>query len=120
MLAFTFAINALEAVGFINGLSQKEISDMYVALITPSPSTFSIWGVIFSLLIIPVIVMIIKKGDPYDKGAVKQLSTLFVLSCIVNIAWIVAFPYVQLELSMLFIFGLVITVSFIWRKLLKI
>ena len=51
LLAVTLVINTLGAIGFINGLSQKQISDMYVTLITPSPSTFSIWGVIYSLLI---------------------------------------------------------------------
>lgn len=68
-LAVTLVINTLGALGFINGLSQKEISDMFVTLITPSPSTFSIWSVIYSLLIISIIVMIVKKDDLYYKSA---------------------------------------------------
>ena len=119
-LAVTLAINTLGALGIINGLSQKEISDMYVTLITPSPSTFSIWSVIYSLLIISVIVMIVKKKDPYYDQAVDQISTLFWVSCILNIAWIVAFSFVQIELSVLFIFGFVITLSVVCQKLLKI
>lgn len=119
-LAATLVINTLGALGFINGLSQKEISDMFVTLITPSPSTFSIWSVIYSLLIISIIVMIVKKDDSYYKSAVNQISTLFWISCILNIAWIVAFSYVQIELSVLFILGFVITLSLICRKLLKI
>lgn len=113
-------INTLGALGFINGLSQKEISDMFVTLITPSPSTFSIWSVIYSLLIISIIVMIVKKDDLYYKSAVNQISTLFRVSCILNIAWIVAFSYVQIELSVLFILGFVIILSLICQKLLKI
>lgn len=119
-LAVTLVINTLGALGFINGLSQKEISDMFVTLITPSPSTFSIWSVIYSLLIISVIVMIVKKDDSYYKSAVNQISTLFWVSCILNIAWIVAFSYVQIELSVLFILGFVITLSLMCQKLLKI
>lgn len=119
-LAVTLVINTLGALGFINGLSQKEISDMFVTLITPSPSTFSIWSVIYSLLIISIIVMIVKKDDSYYKSAINQISTLFWVSCILNIAWIVAFSYVQIELSVLFIFGFVITLSLICQKLLKI
>lgn len=119
-LAVTLVINTLGALGFINGLSQKEISDMFVTLITPSPSTFSIWSVIYSLLIISVIVMIVKKDDSYYKSAVNQTSTLFWVSCILNIAWIVAFSYVQIELSVLFILGFVITLSLMCQKLLKI
>lgn len=119
-LAVTLGINTLGALGLINGLSQKEISDMFVTLITPSPTTFSIWGVIYSLLIISVIVMIVKKDDPYYKSTVNQITALFRTSCILNIAWIIAFSYVQIELSVLFIFGFVITLSLICQELLKV
>ena len=116
----TLLINALGAFGLINGLSQKEISDMYVTLITPSPSTFSIWSIIYSLLLISIIVMIVKKEDLYYKNATDKISSLFRISCILNIAWIISFSYVQIELSLLFIFGFVITLSFICIKLIKI
>lgn len=119
-LVVTLVINTLGALGFINGLSQKEISDMFVTLITPSPSTFSIWSVIYSLLLISVIMMIVKKDDTYYRSAVNQISALFRISCILNIAWIVAFSYLQVELSVLFIFGFIITLSMICQNLLKI
>ena len=76
----TLVINTLGALGLINGLSQKQISDMYVTLITPSPSTFSIWSIIYSLLLISVIVMIVKKDDPYYECAVNHISVLFRIS----------------------------------------
>lgn len=120
LLAATLVINTLGAIGFINGLSQKQISDMYVTLITPSPSTFSIWGVIYALLIISVVVMIIKKEDSYYQKAVDEITVLFWLSCFFNIAWIVSFSFVLVELSVLFILGFVITLSLICQKLLKI
>lgn len=116
----TLAVNSLGATGLINGLSQKQISDMYVTLITPSPFTFSIWSVIYTLLLISVIVMIVKNNDTYYQSAVDQISVLFRISCILNIAWIVAFSFVQIELSVLFILGFVITLSLICRKLAAI
>lgn len=119
-LAVTLVINTLGAIGVINGLSQKQISDMYVTLITPSPSTFSIWSVIYSLLLISIIMMIVKKNDPYYHKAIDQITLLFRISCILNIAWIIAFSYIQLELSVLFIIGFVITLSLICQKLAKI
>lgn len=120
LLVVTLIINTLGAIGLINGLSQKQISDMYLTLITPSPATFSIWSVIYSLLIISIIVMIIKKNDPYFQSAVDQISTLFWISCAFNIAWIVSFSYVLVELSVLFIFGFVITLSLLCQRLMKI
>ena len=47
ILFLTFVINALGALGLINGYSQKEVSDRYLTLITPSPTTFSIWSIIY-------------------------------------------------------------------------
>ncbi len=120
LLAVTLAINTLGALGLINGLSQKQISDKYLTLITPSPSTFSIWSVIYTLLIISIIVMIAKKEDPYYQKAVEQISALFIASCLLNIAWIVAFSYVQVELSVLFILGFVIALFLLGKKLLAI
>lgn len=119
-LAATLVINTLGAIGLINGLTQKEISDMYVTLITPSPATFRIWSVIYSLLLISMIAMIIKKDDPYYQRAVDQISNLFRISCVLNIAWIVTFSFVLVEISVLFILGFVITLALICMKLLEI
>jgi hypothetical protein len=119
-LVVTLIINTLGAIGLINGLSQKQISDMYLTLITPSPATFSIWSVIYSLLIISIIVMIFRKNDPYYQSAVDQISTLFWISCAFNIAWIISFSFVLVELSTLFIIGFVITLSLLCQRLIKI
>lgn len=119
-LAVTLIVNTLGALGYINGLTQKEISDRFLTLITPSPSTFSIWSVIYSLLLISVIMMIIKKYDPYYKNAIDKISGIFRISCILNMAWIIAFSYVQIELSLLFIFALVVTLTLLCQKLLKL
>lgn len=120
LLAVTLGINTLGAIGLINGLSQKQISDMYLTLITPSPATFSIWSVIYSFLIISIIVMIVKKNDPYYQNTVDQISTLFWISCAFNIAWIISFSFVLVELSTLFIIGFVITLSLLCQRLLKL
>ena len=93
---------------------------MYLTLITPSPATFSIWSVIYSFLIISIIVMIVKKNDPYYQNTVDQISTLFWISCAFNIAWIISFSFVLVELSTLFIIGFVITLSLLCQRLIKI
>ena len=119
-LIATFAINALGAVGLINGLNQKQISDRYVTLITPSPSTFSIWGVIYLFLLLSIIVMIVKKQDSYYQKAIDQISNLFRISCVLNIAWIVSFSFLLVEISTLFILGFVVALALIDIKLLEI
>ena len=116
----TLIVNGLGAAGFINGLSQKEISDKYITLITPSPSTFSIWSVIYTLLIISVILMIVKKDDIYYQNAIDEITTLFRVSSVLNIVWIITFSYLLIELSTLFILGFAITLSLICLKLRRI
>jgi len=120
LLVVTLAINALGAFGYINGMSQKAVSDMYMTLITPSPSTFSIWSVIYTLLIISLITMIVKKDDPYYQRAVDEISTLFWITCFLNVVWIVLFSFVQIGLSSIFILAFVIVLALILKTLKRI
>lgn len=119
-LLATLIVNALGAFGLINGLSQKEISDMYITLITPSPSTFSIWSLLYVLLIASIIVMILKKDDVYYQKAIDDITLLFRISCVLNIAWIVTFSFVLVEVSALFIIGFVVTLTLLCLKLKNI
>lgn len=120
LLVVTLIINTLGATGFINGLTQGEVSNRYATLITPSPYAFSIWGVLYALLIISIVFIALNsKGGYYGKAA-DDVSVLFWISCVFNSAWIISFSYVLVELSVIFIFGLVITLALICRRLVKI
>lgn len=119
-LIVTLGVNTMGAIGLINGMTQKQISDKYLTLITPSPTTFGIWSVIYSLLLISMIVMIAKKRDAYYQKAIDEITTLFRISCILNLLWIVLFSYEMVEVSTLFILGFTIVLALIDRKLLDI
>ena len=54
----TLILNYLTAYGFINGMSQKVVSNKYNTLITPAGFAFSIWGIIYSLIGISLIYML--------------------------------------------------------------
>ncbi len=120
VLVITLVINYMGAMGMINNLSQKEISDMFPTLITPGPVTFSIWGLIYILLLASVIVMIVKSNESYYSNAIDEISSLFWLSSLLNIGWIIAFSYLQIGLSTLLIFGFVILLVMINQKLRSI
>ncbi len=120
VLVITLVINYMGAVGMINNMSQKEVSDMFPTLITPGPATFSIWGFIYALLAASVILMIIKRRDPYYSSAIDKISSLFWLSSLLNIGWIVAFSYLQIGLSTLLILGFVIVLAMINQRLWSI
>ncbi len=113
----TIGVNAMGATGLINGLSQKQVSDRYDTLITPSPATFSIWGVIYALLLVSLVYLIIKNGDPGAAKAIEAISLPFWLSSAANILWIVAFSLEWIGVSTLMIFAFVIILAFLNLKL---
>lgn len=119
-LAATLIVNALGAFGVINGTSQSDVSNEYFTLITPSGTTFSIWSVIYGLLIISLIVMYWKRNEEYYQRAIDQITPLFIITCILNMLWITLFSFVLVELSTLAIFIFTIVLALICWQLLKI
>ncbi|MBC7123514.1 MAG: tryptophan-rich sensory protein [Pseudothermotoga sp.] len=117
LLALTLVVNGLGAVGFINGRSQKEVSDSYPTLITPAPFAFSIWSVIYVLLVSSILIAIVKSEDNYYGKVIDEISGLFWLSCIFNAVWIVLFSFDLIGLSTLAIFGLLLTNIIILQRI---
>lgn len=119
-LALTLVVNALGAFGFINGTTQSDVSNEYFTLITPSSTTFSIWSVIYGLLIASLVVMYLKRDEKYYERVINKITPYFIISCILNMAWIVLFSFVLVELSTLFIFGYAIALALICQQLMRL
>jgi len=115
----TLAINYLGSSGFFNGMGQKDISDKYTTLITPATFAFSIWGVIYGLLLITLIYFFIKRKDPRASKVVELISPLFILSSVFNIGWIVTFSYELLGISTILIFAMLFSLIIIIEKIYK-
>lgn len=98
----TLLMNFLTATGLLNGNSQKVISDRYDTLITPAPPAFSIWTIIY-VLVLAVIVIghVTKDGVIHDK--MKTIFPFFFGSLILNIFWNIAFTANQIGLSAILI-----------------
>lgn len=115
----TLGVNYLGSSGFFNGTSQKDISDKYMTLISPAPFTFSIWGVIYSLLLVTLIYLFVKRKDQRVSKLVLLISPLFIASSLFNMGWIVAFSYERLGVSTLLIFGLLFSLLIIVERIYK-
>ncbi|MGV8907017.1 MAG: TspO/MBR family protein [Acetobacterium sp.] len=120
LLMSTLIINGLGAFGFFNGLSQRVLSDRYMTLITPAPSTFSIWSLIYVLLISAAVMMIVKNKDSYYGKAIDGISYLFWLSSIFNMLWIICFSYTWIGVSAIVILAFAITLGLLILQLGKI
>jgi benzodiazapine receptor len=108
------------ALGNISGSSIKEISDKYKIesqiTITPAPFTFSIWGVIYSLLIYVTFTNYSQFLNTHTQYG--SIFSLFVFSAILNALWIQAWGR-SLELSSVILILLAIVLMTITIELNK-
>ncbi|MFH0757609.1 MAG: tryptophan-rich sensory protein [Bacteroidota bacterium] len=93
----------------INGKTTGQLSDSYPNLFVPSGITFSIWGIIYLLLAAYCIVQFL----PASKEIVVKIGWLFIVSCVFNGLWIIAWHYQKLPLSLLIMIGLLVTLILI-------
>ncbi|TAA73014.1 tryptophan-rich sensory protein [Planococcus salinarum] len=115
----TLGVNYLGSSGFFNGQSQADISEKYTTLITPASFAFSIWGVIYSLLLITLIYFLVKRKDPNVSRLVLLISPLFIASSVFNMGWIVAFSYELMGVSTLLILAMLFSLLFIVERIYK-
>ncbi|MFD1030248.1 tryptophan-rich sensory protein [Metaplanococcus flavidus] len=115
----TLGVNYLGSSGFFNGMSQRDISDKYMTLISPAPFTFSIWGVIYSLLLITLIYLFVKRKDRNVSRLVLLVSPLIIASSVFNMAWIVTFSYEWMGISTLLILAMLVSLLIIVERIYK-
>lgn len=104
MVVMNYLANALP----INGKTTGELSNAYPNLFVPAGVTFSIWGVIYILLLIFCVVQFTTS----HQAVISRIGWLFGISCIFNALWIVAWHYERLPLSLILMLGLL--VSLVW------
>ena len=102
-------INYLANAKPINGYSTGAISDRYPNLFTPAGLTFSIWGVIYLLLLAFLVLQFTKYGE----DIVEIVNWIFIPSCIFNGIWIFAWHYLKVFLSLLIMLCLLGTLIYL-------
>lgn len=117
LYAVALAVNTLGAMGFINNMSQKAVSDAYPTLITPSPSTFAIWGLIYLLLLVSLVYMVATNGKERTAKLIDKITVPFWVSIAANILWIITFSYELIGISTLLILVYVVCLAIINRRL---
>jgi hypothetical protein len=91
--------NTLANTWPINGLTTGAVSDAYPNLFAPAGLTFSIWGLIYLLLAIFVFFQLGLVPALCRWDTIQKIGWLFVLSSVVNAAWIFAWHYRLILLS---------------------
>ena len=110
-LIAVIVINALANALPINGYNTGELSAMYPNSFVPAGFTFSIWGVIYVFLIIWSVYFLLPNQRNQSRYQSHGVGLWFIISCLGNVLWILAWHYMQVELSIILM--LLILVSLI-------
>jgi benzodiazapine receptor len=117
-LAFVavIVVNALAGgTKLLNDRNTADVSAAYPTLITPAGFTFSIWGIIYTLLFAFILFQLLPRHreDPFN----GRVSYLFILSAVFNIAWLFLWQYDYILASVPVIFGLLASLIAIYLRL---
>lgn len=99
--AFMLVMNVLATTLPLNGQATNEISDRYDTLFAPIGFTFAIWGVIYLLLGVYVVVQLVA-----DNAVIRAITPWFIAGNLLNGLWIVAWHYEVLWLAAVIIVAL--------------
>ncbi len=113
------AANAAASLVPINNLTTGEVSDIYPNLFTPAGYVFSIWGLIYLLLLGFVIYQArdLFSSQKLPMPFVERIGPCFFISCLLNAAWIFAWHHLKIGLSLVIMLALLATLIFIYLRL---
>lgn len=120
ILAFigVIIVNILANALPINGYTTGELSDMYPNLFVPAGLTFSIWGVIYLLLLGFIISQSLslfnRKPTP---DFVERIGGFFLVNSLANMAWIVVWHYQMPIVALGIMFVILISLISIYQNL---
>lgn len=116
-LIVTVVINYLSNTGIFNNSTMASVSARYQNFFTPSGYAFSIWGLIYLLLAAFVIYQARGiSGKREVPAVVGKIGWLFVLSCVANSAWVLAWLYDFTGLSVLI---MIILLTSLWLIIVR-
>ena len=99
----TIIVNGLANLLPIGGKNTAELSDNIPNLFVPAGITFSIWGIIYFLIILFAIYLAkdLFKKEKTTKSFLEKIGFFFILASLANIIWIFLWHYEQVLLSLL-------------------
>lgn len=107
----------------LNGKTPGQLSDQYPNLFVPAGQTFAIWGLIYTVLLIWVLVQTIglfnRKLREQAQPSVENVGWVFAFTCIVNIMWLFAWHWEEIALSVVILVSLLMRLALLNEKILN-
>ncbi len=114
-LVLTVTINALANILPFNGMTTGELSNIYPVLFTPAPYVFSIWGLIYFALFAFAIYQLLPSQR--DNPIVDKIGGWFIVTNLLNAAWMFTWHYQLIPLSILVMVGILVSLLVIYQRL---
>ncbi len=112
-------VNALASLLPLNGMDTGAISDSYPDLFAPAGVTFAIWGLIYFLLLIFTVFQFFPAENQPAASRLKRVQIFFIISSLANIAWIFAWHWQQIGLSLIFMIVILLCLILTDRQVSK-
>ncbi|MCF8304635.1 MAG: tryptophan-rich sensory protein [Bacteroidales bacterium] len=114
-LAAMVLVNIFANVLPINGVTTGEIAGQFDVYFKPAGYAFSIWTIIYLLMIVFVTFQALpaQRANPH----LKRIDYLFAFSCLMNIAWIFFWHYQLFTLSLIAMLALLAILVSIYLRL---
>lgn len=114
-LVFTLVINSVSEAVPLNGQTSAQIANRLPIFFVPANYVFSIWGVIYTLLIAFIVYQSLpsQRENPY----LRKIGYWFALTCLANGIWLVLFHYDLFALSMVAMIILLVALIRIYTRL---
>jgi hypothetical protein len=116
------AVNALANILPLNGMNTGEVAEQYSNLFTPPPFTFLIWGLIYLMLAGFILFQFgAFRGNEstYREDLIREIGPYFAISSIANAAWIFAWHYGIIGVSVVLILIILYSLSVIVFEISK-
>lgn len=114
-LAAVLVTNALANALPIGGRTTGEVSARFPTLVTPAPYAFGIWGLIYAGLLAFVAFQAFPTAR--DNPRLHALDPWFVLSCLFNVSWLLAWHHLRIGVSLVLMIGLLACLIMAYRSL---
>lgn len=118
--ALVLTMNALANILPINGYNTGQVSAFYPNYFVPAGFTFGIWGIIYLLLMGYVICSLLSPLPSFPEKARKLIvatTPYFLVTCVLNAGWIVAWHYLFLGLSLFIMLCFLITLIALFLRI---
>jgi hypothetical protein len=101
----TIGFNFLSGLGYVNGVTPEVISRKYPTAVTPAGYAFTIWSLIYLGLAAFSVYQMLR----VNSAIFSRIRTLYIVSCVLNCAWIYFWHHNQIAVCFVIILALAVT-----------